>query len=117
MSENVTCIFSANPEEGNDFLIAYWWILITSLIHGVGFVMVIYSTVEFVIAQTPCQMKGLSVSLLIKSLEVFTIPGELIIKIFTWFPFEIFPSYGFYYHMTLLVNMLAILLLFVVISK
>ena len=114
---NVTCVFSANAHEGATFPVNYLWTLIPSVLNGVGVVMVAYSTFEFVIAQTPCQMKGLAVSLLLESVGIFTFLGEFIIMIFLSFPFEIFPSCGFYYHMTFLIIMLATLLLFVFVSK
>ena len=101
-NRNVTCMFSANADTDSSFPIDYWWTLIPSLLNGVGIVVVLFSTVEFVIAQTPCQMKGMTVSLLLESIGIFAIPGEFIIKVFTAFPFEIFPSCGFYYHMTFL---------------
>ena len=62
-------------------------------------------------------MKRLSVSVLQVSFGIAFVTGELILKIFISFPFELFPSCGFYYYMTFFVVMLAVLVLFVFISK
>ena len=114
---NVTCMFSTNSEEGGHFPINYLWTLIPNLIHATGFVLVFYSSFEFVIAQTPWQMKELSVSVLLEFLGIFFIVGELIVNIFISFPFNVFPSCGFYYHMTFFATTLVILFVFVLISK
>ena len=68
---NVTCMFSTYNEDGDNFPINYWWTLIPNLIHGTGYVLVFYSSFEFVVAQTPWQMKGLSVFVLLKFLGIF----------------------------------------------
>ena len=91
--------------------------MIPNLIHGIGFIMISYSSIEFVIAQTPCQMKGLSVSVLLELSGISILANVLITGMFTSFPFNLFPSCGFYYNMTFFVFILAILFCFVFISK
>ena len=114
---NVTFMFSASAEDGDNFPISYWWTWINNIIHGTGFMVTLYSSLEFFIAQTPWQMKGLIVSIFLVAFAIMCIAGGIFAQIFISFPFHLFPSCGFYYYMTFCVIMFVILLLFVLVSK
>ena len=76
-----------------------------------------YCSVEFIIAQTPQQIKGLMMCITLETFALFAICGYAIEEVFLHFPFQAFPSCGFYYYMTYFIIAMLNFLLFAAISK
>ena len=110
--EEIMCMFSM---ENTKLRINYLWTLIPNLFHGISYVLIVYCSVEFIIAQTPQQIKGLMISIFLEACGLLFLCG--CDEVFLHFPFQAFPSCGFYYYMTYFIIAVLNFLVFVAISK
>ena len=113
-NEEIACMFAM---KNTKLHINYLWTLIPNLSHGLGYVLVLYCSIEFIIAQTPQQIKGLMMCIALETFGLFLICGYAIDEVFLHFPFQTFPSCGFYYYTAYFMTSMLNLLLFVAISK
>ena len=113
-NEEIMCMFSMNDTKVH---INYLWTPLPILFRSVGYVLVMYCSVEFVIAQTLQQINGLMMCITFEAFGLLLICGYVIGELFLQFPFQAFPSCAFYYYMTYFIIALLNFLFFLTISK
>ena len=76
-----------------------------------------YASIEFLLAQSPIQIKGLTVCILFGFIGFFAGIGFAFGKIILSHPFKVFPGCAFYHHVIYLLSTVIIFILFVLVSK
>ena len=74
------------------------WTLIPQGIYSAGIMLTFFSLVEFLIAQTPWQIKGLLLCIAVNVLGAFTLVGMGLDMVLMNMPIELFPGCGFFYY-------------------
>ena len=93
------------------------WTLIPEVIGAAGIVLIFFSFCEFLIAQSPWQVKGLLMCASITAFGIFTLVGLGLDVLLMNVPIRLFPGCGFFYYGIYTLVMFTIFILFVVISK
>ena len=113
MNPNATCLFD---EPVSVIPIDYDWALLLIILKGMGTVILTLTTIKFIIAQSPHQMKGL----LYGCLYAFNGVAK-VIGFNSYRPFKLLshttPSCGFYFYLTQSIILIFILILFIIVSK
>ena len=111
---NSTCMFDANhvpvPLDCS-------WTLIPEMIGSVGILLVFISFTEFLIAQSPWQIKGLLLSFGTTAFGIFTLAGVGLDALLINLPIRLFPGCGFFFYAIYALVMLTVFILFVIVSK
>ena len=113
MSPNATCLFD---ESVSIIPIDYDWAVLLILLKGTGATIISLTTIKFIIAQSPHQMKGLLFGCFFAFLGVTKVIGfnsYRPIKLL----FHTTPSCGFYYYLTQSITLVFIIILFIIVSK
>ena len=112
---SLVIIFKYNYDNRNVLLTFDYLMLIPQILYGVAFALIFPVSLEFTIAQSPVQMRGMMVGMLFASIGM----GYLI-NINTKFPFgcdnQTICS-NFYYYITKTIVILIILIVFIVLAK
>ena len=113
-SSNSSCMFDANhlpvPLDCS-------WTLIPEVIGSAGIVLTFFSLVEFLIAQTPWQIKGFLVCVAVSAFGIFTLAGLGLDMLLMNVPIRLFPGCGFFYYGIYTIVTFVIFVVFVIISK
>ena len=113
-SSNSTCMFDTNhlpvPLDCS-------WTLIPEVIGSAGIVLNFFSFSEFLVAQTPWQIKGFLMCVAVSAFGIFTLAGLGLDVLLMNLPIRLFPGCGFFYYGIYTFVMFVIFLLFVIISK
>ena len=96
--------------------ISYKWLIIPQVMYGVSLFLVIVTSLEFTVAQSPRQMRGLMVGLWYAALSIGGLINDNIYLAFSPIKSK---SLGclFYYYLVVFVCILLILILYVIIAK
>ena len=108
------CMF--NTSSTHTLPIPLYWLLITYTVYGIGFVVVTFSFLEFIVAQTPNRMRAFMVGLWITGFGVAINVSKLLELPFHYIP-PVSPSCGFYYYLLLSLLTMMTLVEFVVLAK
>ena len=118
-SEGVSCYykFGSNDVKSDSpsvISIDYHWLVLPELFHQLAFIFVIISALEFIVAQSPNQMRGLMVGVWYASLTMWQIIGYNLV-----IPFDSFLQHNclFYYFCTKSAVIGILLLLFMAYSR
>ena len=116
-SNNTQCVFSDTSHgSANSLPIPLYWLLISATVTGVGQVIVMCSSLEFIIAQSPNRMRGVMMGLGTVLLELghFICYGlEQVLEHFG----NATPSCEFYYYLVLSILLILSLVLFTIAAK
>ena len=111
---NSTCLFDTNHLP---VPLDCCWILIPEVIGSAGIVLTFFSFNEFLIAQSPWQIKGLLMCVAVSSFGIFTLAGLGLDVLLMNVPIRLFPGCGFFYYGIYTFVTFVFFILFVVICK
>ena len=111
---NSTCMFDANSIP---VPIDCSWTLIPQGIYSAGIIMTLFSLVEFLIAQSPWQVKGLLLCIAVNAFGAYTLIGLGIDLLLMNVPIRLFPGCGFFYYGIYTIVTFVVFVLFVIVSK
>ena len=116
-SNNTQCMFSDTSHGSANILsIPLYWLLISATVSGVGQTLLLCSSLEFVMAQSPNRMRGVMMGLA----TVFLGFGCLVLyglqRVLAHFS-NATPSCGFYYYLVLSILLILSLVLFTIAAK
>ena len=115
LHDNTThCMFDL--EYSNTLPIPIYWVLISDILYGVAVTLVVCSTLEFVLAQSPNKMRGVFVGLTFSSVFLANIIQD-IVKILVQEHSTATPSCGFYYYLVQSLTLLLSLVPYIVTAK
>ena len=113
---SIQCIFSRDTEFLNH-TIDYRWFSLPEILSAISFILIIVGTIEFYCAQVPYSMKGVVAGTFYGLFLLFHVVSNAIPKLFTirpiWKSGEIF-SCGFWYLVTKVILLLAVMTILVV---
>ena len=116
-SNNTQCMFSDTSHgSANSLSIPLYWLLIPTIVSGVGQTIILCSSLEFIMAQSPNSMRGVMMGLA----TVFLGFGSLVLygleQVLAHFS-NATPSCGFYYYLVLSILLILSLVLFTIAAK
>ena len=118
-SNNTQCMFNESETShgsANSLSIPLYWLLIPAIVNGVGQTLLLCSSLEFVMAQSPSRMRGVMMGLA----TVFLGFGCLVVyglqRVLAYFS-NATPSCGFYYYLVLSILLIPSLVLFTIAAK
>ena len=91
--------------------------LVPVILYCFSFILVTYTGIEFFIAQSPFQIKGVVLCLMAGFLGIFACVGFFIREIIQLYPINVPPGCVFYHHITYFIVAMAVFILYVLISK
>ena len=112
---NVTCMF--NNTINKVMSLNYYWTMIPLILEVVGSVFCVIVLFEFIIAQSPCEMKGFLFGLLFAFDGIAKLIGYNLYRPFQFLPASIPISCGFYFHLTQTFLLLLLFVVFYILSK
>ena len=112
---NVTCMFNDNINEV--MALNYYWTMIPHLLGIVGLVFCVIVLLEFIIAQSPHEMKGFLFGLLFGFDGIAKLIGYNLYRPFQFLPVSIPISCGFYYYLTQTLLLSLVFIIFLILSK
>ena len=115
---NIGCMFNSSTEETH-LNIDMAWVLIPQLAIGVGDMLALVSSLEFVCAQSPASMRGLMIGLWFTAIGVMDLVGLNLHFMFQYIPVlsTAQPSCGVYYYATKITLSCVLLILFVILAN
>ena len=119
-SNNTQCMFNESETSHGSanisLSIPLYWLLIPAIVNGVGQTLLLCSSLEFVMAQSPNRMRGVMMGLA----TVFLGFGCLVVyglqRVLAYFS-NATPSCGFYYYLVLSILLMLSLVLFTIAAK
>ena len=99
-SNTTHCMFDTNTGSHESLFIPLYWLLIMDIINGVGGTLVVCTSIEFIMAQTPNRMRGVMMGLGMTTAGISILAHELIKQLFWHFNIST-PSCEFYYYLVL----------------
>ena len=118
-NNNTFCLFSelsnASMSDVQYFPIDYRLLLVPNVINGLGALLVIPTSLEFIIAQAPLEMRGIYLGMMFTTQGIYEILGWNLIKPFQQSPW-LWPSCEFYLFLLNTLIMVACLVLFIPLS-
>ena len=112
---NVTCMFNKNIEVVMS--LNYYWTIIPLVLKTVGGLIFLLVVNEFILAQSPLQMKGFLFGLYYAFESIATIIGYNLYHLFQLLPQSIPISCGFYYYLTQTLLLSLVFIIFLILSK
>ena len=117
-SNNTSSCFLSNLTHPAIIPINYKWLAIPELLHEVAFVVVKIKSLEFIIAQSPCRMRGFMIGLWYAMYKLSMLIGINLYYIFmAVVPASIGPSCLFYYFLIKIIVLATAFVTFVVLSR
>ena len=110
------CMFDTNTGSTDTLPVPLYWLLISDFVHGIAYVLVLCSSLEFIMAQTPNRMRGVMMGLAATVFGFGVMLHKGLDLLFQQFNTAT-PSCGFYYYLVLSLIFLLILVLFTILSK
>ena len=120
MDHSVGCVFTISSESHKHIHrlpIPFAFTMIPQAINGFGQLLLVLTSLEFVVAQTPTYMRALMIGLWYAAYGIASLLGFNLYIPFSHTPSSSFPSCGFYYFLTKVVILILLLLLFLFLSK
>ena len=116
-NNNTYCLFTddANSTDVDYFPIDYHLILIPNVINGLGALLIIPTSMEFIVAQAPLEMRGFYLGMMFATRGIYEQLGWHLIKPFQQSPW-LWPSCEFYFFFLNTLIMVACLLIFIPLS-
>ena len=116
-NNNTYCLFTddANSTDVDYFPIDYHLILIPNVINGLGALLIILTSMEFIVSQTPLEMRGFYLGIMFATRSIYEQVGWYLIKPFQQSPW-LWPSCEFYVFILNTLIMVACLLIFIPLS-
>ena len=112
---NVTCMFNDNI---NDVIaLNYYWSMIPHLLGMVGLVFCVIVLLEFIIAQSPHEMKGFLLGLLFGFDGIAQLIGYNLYRPFQFLPASVPISCGFFYYLTQTLLLSLVFIIFLILCK
>ena len=118
-SNNTQCMFNESDTShgsAKSLSIPLYWLVIPAIVNGVGQTLLLCSSLEFVMAQSPNRMRGVMIGLA----TVFLGFGCLVLygleRVLAHFS-NVTPSCGFYYYLVLSILLIPSLVLFTIAAK
>ena len=116
-SNKTQCVFSDTSHgSANSLPIPLYWLLILHTVTGVGQVIVLCSSLEFIMAQSPNRMRGVMMGVAIVFLGFGSLVHYGIEQVLGHFS-NATPSCGFYYYLVLSILLILSLVLFTIAAK
>ena len=116
-SNNTQCMFSDTSHgSANSLPIPLYWLLISDTVTGVGELLVICSSIEFIMAQSPKRMRGVMMGVAIVLLEFGSLVQYGLKQVLEHFS-NATPSCGFCYYLVLSILLILSLVLFTIAAK
>ena len=112
---NATCMFNDNIEVVMS--LNYYWTIIPKLFQVVGVSLCVLTILEFIIAQSPCEMKGFLFGLPCAFFGIARLIGHNLYRPFKLLPTRIPLSCGFYYYLTQTLLLSLVFIVFVILYK
>ena len=112
---NVTCMFNTNIEVVMS--LNYYWTIIPLVLKTVGDLIFLLVVNEFILAQSPLQMKGFLFGLYYAFESITTLIGYNLHYPFKLLPQSIPISCGFYYYLTQTLILSLVFIIFLILSK
>ena len=112
---NVTCMFNDTINEVMS--LNYYWTMIPIMLQVVGFFFCGIVLFEFVIAQSPHEMKGFLFGLWFAFSGIAKLIGHNLYRPFQFLPASIPISCGFYYYLTQTLLLFLVFIVFLILSK
>ena len=112
---NVTCMFNDKIEVVMS--LNYYWTLIPKVFQVVGGCLYTLTILEFIIAQSPCEMKGLLFGVLCAFIGIAKLIGYNLYRPFQFLPGSIPISCGFYYYLTQTLLLSLAFIIFIILFK
>ena len=115
LHDNTThCMF--DYDYSNTLPIPVYWVLISDILYGVAVTLVVCSTLEFVLAQSPNKMRGVFVGVTFSSVFLASIIQN-IVKTLVQEHSTATPSCGFYYYLVQSLTLLLSLVPYIITAK
>ena len=116
-SNNTQCMFSDTSHgSANSLSIPLYWLVISSFVIGFGQLLVLCSSLEFVMAQSPNRMRGVMMGLGVVLFEFGSLVHYGLEQVLEHFS-NATPSCGFYYYLVLSILLILSLVLFTIAAK
>ena len=115
-SNNTHCMFDTYSGSANTLPVPLYWLLLSDIVFGIGAAIVLVTTIEFVLAQSPNSMRGVMMGvfvMLFLSASIVNYGLELLLRHFS----NATPSCGFYYYLVLSILIMLSLVLFTIAAK
>ena len=112
---NVTCMFDDTINEVMS--LNYYWTMIPQVLEAFGTAVFYLAFFEFVIAQSPCEMKGFLFGICFSFNGIAKIFGMNLYHPFQFLPVSIPISCGFYYYLTQSLLLSLLFIIFLILSK
>ena len=112
---NVTCMF--NDVINEVMALNYYWSMIPLMLQVVGFFVCVIVLFEFIIAQSPHDMKGFLFGLWFAFNGIAKLIGYNLYHPFQFLPASISISCGFYYYLTQTLLLFLVFIVFLILSK
>ena len=112
---NVTCMFNNTINEVMS--LNYYWSMIPLILQAVGFALCVIFLFEFIIAQSPHEMKGFLFGLLFAFDGIARLIGYNLYRPFQFLPTSTPISCGFYYYLTQTVLISFVFVIFLILSR
>ena len=94
-----------------------YWQMVPNLSYAISFVIYLYSFIEFVICQSPCQVKVIVSGILFACTGLCVVVGYFVTKIIQTNPLQLFPGCAFYQYVIHLAILFSVLVLYVFAAK
>ena len=118
MDSNTNSCYLSNMTHPVTIPINYKWLAIPELLHEVAFVVVVVKSLEFIVAQSPCRMRGFMVGLWLAMYKLSQFIGINLQYIFVAIvPPSVSPSCLFYYFSIKIIVLATAFVIFVVLSR
>ena len=116
-SNNTHCMFDTYSHgSANTLPVPLYWLLLSDIVFGIGAAIVLVTTIEFVLAQSPNNMRGVMMGVFVMlffSASIVNYGLELLLRHFS----NATPSCGFYYYLVLSILIMLSLVLFTIAAK
>ena len=117
-TSNTSSCFLSNTTHPVTIPISYKWLAIPELFHEIAFIVVLVKSLEFIIAQSPCRMRGFMIGLWYAMYKLSMLIGINLQYIFVAIvPASISPSCLFYYFLIKIIVLATGFVAFMVLSR
>ena len=116
-SNNTHCMFDTDSVSVNPTLpIPFYWLILADAMNGIGAVIVNFTLVEFILAQSPNSMRGVMMGAFVMMFNFACIVNYGLQALLGHFS-KATPSCGFYYYLVLSILIMLSLVLFTIAAK
>ena len=107
------------PGSANTLPVPIYWLLILDILHGTASLIIYYTALEFLMAQTPLSVRGTAIGMTVIGITIVgVLVHEGLVMILSKFDMsKAMPSCGFYYYLVLSILAILSLVLFTIAAK